>query len=169
MSTFGKRLKQLRNENDKTLDEMKVILETTKATLSRYENDKLSPKIHFAKKAAGYFNVSLDYIMGSTDDRNSDMYVGSKKPVLIEEVLEELSEQELKKYNNLNQEEKNNFLIKYYNRKNYAFFPSERIKDKVDLKLAIKVIAENNKIPIDILEETLQLLKKIYEKNNLYE
>jgi transcriptional regulator with XRE-family HTH domain len=70
MATFGERLKELRIENGLTLDELKDYLNTTKATLSRYENGLRDPKIDFAKKIATYFNVSLDYILGSSDTRD---------------------------------------------------------------------------------------------------
>lgn len=71
MATFGERLKQLRNEKGLTLDELKDYLNTTKATLSRYENNKRDPKIDFATKVASYFNVSLDYVLGVTDEKSS--------------------------------------------------------------------------------------------------
>ncbi len=70
MSTFGDRLRELRNEKGLTLDDLKDILDTTKATLSRYENDKRYPKIEFANRAASFFNVSVDYLLGTTDDRS---------------------------------------------------------------------------------------------------
>lgn len=72
MATFGERFKQLRNEYDKTLDEMKDVLQTTKSTLSHYENNHRTPKIDFAKKAAEYFNVTVDYIMGESDIKRSN-------------------------------------------------------------------------------------------------
>jgi len=69
MSAFGERFRKLRMKEGKTLEEMKLILHTTKATLSHYENDHRSPKISFAEKAAKYFGVSVDYMMGnSTQD-----------------------------------------------------------------------------------------------------
>lgn len=69
MSTFGERLRELRNEKELTLDELKDYLNTTKATLSRYENDKRDPKIEFANKVAKFFDVSLDYMLGVTNNR----------------------------------------------------------------------------------------------------
>lgn len=70
MATFGERLKELRNEKNLTLDELKDYLNTTKATLSRYENNKREPKIDFANKVASFFNVSLDYVLGATDEND---------------------------------------------------------------------------------------------------
>lgn len=71
MATFAERLRKLRNEKDITLDELAEILETTKATLSRYENSLREPKAEFVQRVANYFNVTTDYIMGQSDFRES--------------------------------------------------------------------------------------------------
>lgn len=95
MSTFGERFKQLRNEYDKTLDEMKDILHTTKSTLSHYENNHRTPKIDFARKAADYFNVSVDYIMGTSNYRNYEgmtHQIGAKS---VEDVENEIYRKKL--------------------------------------------------------------------------
>jgi transcriptional regulator with XRE-family HTH domain len=84
MATFAERLRQLRNEKDITLDELATIFGTTKATLSRYENDLRVPKAEFVKKAAGFFNVSTDYIMGQTDVREQKWWEKEEPPADIE-------------------------------------------------------------------------------------
>lgn len=96
MPTFGERFRQLRIENDKTLDDMKEILQTTKATLSRYENSKLTPKIDFAKKAANYFNVSLDYIMGNNNVKNNKSLTHEVGVKPIDEVYDKHLEQKIR-------------------------------------------------------------------------
>ncbi|RFM18536.1 XRE family transcriptional regulator [Clostridium botulinum] len=50
MVTFGERLRKARNLKDITLDKMADDLQTTKATLSRYENNLREPKADFVKK-----------------------------------------------------------------------------------------------------------------------
>ena len=70
MATFGERMRSLRNEKDITLDELAINIQSTKATLSRYENSIRTPNIDFAKKAAEYFGVSVDYMMCNTDDKD---------------------------------------------------------------------------------------------------
>ncbi|TDX49138.1 helix-turn-helix domain-containing protein [Orenia marismortui] len=71
MSTFPERLKKLRIDNNKTLDEMAGDLNTTKATLSRYENGIRQPKMNFTEEIADYFDVSVDYLLGRTDQRQN--------------------------------------------------------------------------------------------------
>ena len=71
MKTFGERLKELRSEYKITLEKLAEILNTTKATLSHYENNHRTPKVDFATKVANYFNVDTDYILGESDTRRA--------------------------------------------------------------------------------------------------
>ena len=70
LATFAQRMKLLRKKNDITLDELAEKIQSTKATLSRYENDKRTPNIEFARKMAEAFGVTTDYLYGLTDDEN---------------------------------------------------------------------------------------------------
>lgn len=90
MADFSERLKLLRNEKGLTLDQLKDILGTTKATLSRYENGLREPKVDFASKAANYFGVSLDYILGVSDIREINELNTNEK--LARKLLEEFEE-----------------------------------------------------------------------------
>ncbi len=69
METFSKRLRELRKENEISQDKLAEILNTTKATISRYENDLREPKAEFVQQLADYFHVSVDYLLGKTDIR----------------------------------------------------------------------------------------------------
>ena len=67
--TFGDRLKNERNRKQITLETMAADLKTTKATLSRYENNLREPKVDFVKQLADYVQCSIDYLFGRTDNR----------------------------------------------------------------------------------------------------
>ena len=67
--TFGDRLKTERNRKQITLETMAEDLKTTKATLSRYENNLREPKVDFVKQIADYLQCSTDYLLGRTDNR----------------------------------------------------------------------------------------------------
>ncbi len=67
MQAFHLRLRQLRQNKRMTLDALAKELETTKTTLSRYENNKRLPDADFIAKAATFFNVSTDYILNLTN------------------------------------------------------------------------------------------------------
>ncbi|MTI61861.1 MAG: helix-turn-helix domain-containing protein [Firmicutes bacterium] len=68
MATFPERLKELRNNKNITLNDIAKAIGTTKATLSRYENGIRIPNAEVLNDLAEYFNVSLDYIAGKTDE-----------------------------------------------------------------------------------------------------
>lgn len=68
MTNFSNRLKNLRQFKNLTLDELAQELESTKTTLSRYENDKRTPDANFIIKSSKFFKVSADYILGMTDN-----------------------------------------------------------------------------------------------------
>jgi transcriptional regulator with XRE-family HTH domain len=70
---LGKRLKQLRQDRQLTMD-MVVYdvsnmynIEFTKGNLSRWENGVNCPSLIYAAYLAKYYNVSLDYLIGNTD------------------------------------------------------------------------------------------------------
>ncbi|MDI6617864.1 MAG: helix-turn-helix transcriptional regulator [Clostridiales bacterium] len=67
MATFSERMRVLRKEKSISLEKLADILGTTKATLSRYENNMREPKAEFVQQLADYFGVSTDYILGLTD------------------------------------------------------------------------------------------------------
>ena len=68
METLGDRLKSLRKENGYTLEQVAEKLNTTKVTLSRYENNLREPKRETISQFAKLFNVSTDYLHGHTND-----------------------------------------------------------------------------------------------------
>jgi len=63
MKQFAERLRHLRTYKGLTLAQMAELLDTTKTTLSRYENDKRVPDADFVIKVALYFKVSADYLL----------------------------------------------------------------------------------------------------------
>ena len=71
METLGDRLKALRKEQGYTLEQLAQKLNTTKVTLSRYENNLREPKRETISQFAKLFNVSTDYLHGHTDDKFS--------------------------------------------------------------------------------------------------
>lgn len=62
------RIKDLRTDIDMTQEELAQIISVTRATLSDYEVEKTEPKKDIWIKLAKYFNVSIDYLMGATNN-----------------------------------------------------------------------------------------------------
>lgn len=75
MKELGERLKQLRSEKDLSLDMVvydltkKYNIEINKGHLSRWENDKNDPSVRFVSYLAQYYGVSVDCLIGLTDNR----------------------------------------------------------------------------------------------------
>jgi repressor LexA len=75
----GKRIKQLREERDLSMDMLVADLNLryspekpiNKSMVSRWEQDKNNPSLDNAKYLCDYFDVSLDYLIGNTDVRTA--------------------------------------------------------------------------------------------------
>lgn len=64
---LGKRLRELRKEKKKTLNQVAKELNISLSALAMYERDERIPptdKLHFL---ADYYDVSVDYLLGRTD------------------------------------------------------------------------------------------------------
>ena len=69
MTNFADRLKKLRNEKGINVREMAEILGVSRTSVSRYENDDTDPNSKIIEKAADYFGVSINYILGRSELR----------------------------------------------------------------------------------------------------
>lgn len=68
--TFGKRLTQLREENGyNTRKKFAEKLSIPETTLRNYETDAREPGHTFLKQMSDFFNVSADYLLGLTEER----------------------------------------------------------------------------------------------------
>lgn len=65
--TFGKRLFQVRKEKKTSQDELGKKVGVHGAVIGRYERDEVKPSIEVATQLAEALEVSLDYLVGSTD------------------------------------------------------------------------------------------------------
>ena len=95
METLGERLKSLRKEHGYTLEQVAEKLNTTKVTLSRYENNLREPKRETISQFAKLYNVSTDYLHGHTNDKFSltkEDKIDIK--ISLEQIKSELSKEE---------------------------------------------------------------------------
>lgn len=88
--TFGQNLKMLRIEKGFTQKELaddmekKMAITVSTAGISQYENDKRIPEIDVLSKLATYFNVSIDFLLGKTSYRGSDIQLTEQiKQILL--------------------------------------------------------------------------------------
>lgn len=64
---FYKRLRDLREDNDKKQSEIASKLKISQQHYSMYENGERELPMHHFITLAKYYNVSLDYLAGLTD------------------------------------------------------------------------------------------------------
>ncbi|NQX46113.1 helix-turn-helix transcriptional regulator [Paenibacillus tritici] len=62
------RIRNLREDKDLTQQQMAELLHITQATYSRYENGNLDVPSAVLITLAKFHNVSIDYILGQTDN-----------------------------------------------------------------------------------------------------
>ncbi len=65
--SFGKRLTEVRKDKKKSQDEVGKLVGVHGAVIGRYERDEVKPSIEMATQLAEALEVSLDYLVGSTD------------------------------------------------------------------------------------------------------
>ena len=61
--TFGERLYELRNEKNISQEELAEVLDVSRQSISKWENDKAYPEMTRLLFMSDYFDVSLDYLM----------------------------------------------------------------------------------------------------------
>ena len=88
MKDFCTILSSLRKETGLSQRQAASDLGVSQALLSHYENGAREPKLGFVIKACDYYNVTADYILGRSEDRNE------KTPVLKETLNGVVSELE---------------------------------------------------------------------------
>ena len=88
MTEIGKRIKELRTERDLTMDLFVADMNQkftqpkplNKSMVSRWEAGINEPSLENARNLANYFDVSLDYLIGLTDNRTpSRLYEYARK------------------------------------------------------------------------------------------
>jgi transcriptional regulator with XRE-family HTH domain len=65
--SFGKRLTQARKKKSISQEELATQLNTKGPVIGRYERDEMKPSIEAATKMAQLLEVSLDWLVGTTD------------------------------------------------------------------------------------------------------
>jgi transcriptional regulator with XRE-family HTH domain len=66
--SFGKRMAQVRKEKNMSQDALAKALDSTPTTIGRYERDEVKPSIEVAAKIAATLEVSVDFLVGNSDN-----------------------------------------------------------------------------------------------------
>lgn len=115
---FSKRLKELMNDNNETTYSLGEILNLSAATISRYADGKMTPKITTIYSMATHFNVNPVWLMGYDVEKNikiqNDKFELSKEETIL-----------LENYNKSNNEGKKMII-------SYSDYVSQNYIDTVD-------------------------------------
>lgn len=68
ISSFGKKLKVLRNKRGLSQEAVAKEIDISRASYSHYENDHVQPDMTLISKLATFFKVSSDYLLGLSND-----------------------------------------------------------------------------------------------------
>ncbi|MBR2923599.1 MAG: helix-turn-helix transcriptional regulator [Clostridia bacterium] len=74
MKIIGKRLRALRESINISQESLALAIETTQSSINRYENGQTTPPVAIFRRYADYFDVSLDYIFGRTENPEGKSY-----------------------------------------------------------------------------------------------
>jgi len=77
MSKFPNRLKELRKKRELLNKDLAKIMCVEPATITNWEKGNRFPKDDILIKIADYFDCSLDYLLGRTDNYLEDIYTGN--------------------------------------------------------------------------------------------
>lgn len=76
------KLRELRKKAGLTLKEVGAAVGSAESTMSLYETGKRQPDFDTMKKIADYFGVTVDHLMGSEVDENSEKRSSDEQTLL---------------------------------------------------------------------------------------
>lgn len=68
MVTIGEKMRYIRLINGKMQNDIAPHLNTTNASISRYENNIRVPKSDYVKRFADYFEIDVNFLYGKVED-----------------------------------------------------------------------------------------------------
>jgi len=85
---FSRILKELRDEKNLTQQELADELGVSRMTINFYESNRRTPDIQFAVRAANYFNVTVDYLVGNSNVKSKQDHRYTKEQVdTLEDII----------------------------------------------------------------------------------
>lgn len=180
---FAHRLKELRTEKDMSLNELAEALQTTSQSLSFYERAERAASIELLAKAAKFFNVSTDYLMGLSNNRNhneKDIDISIDEAAEFIGVLIGLNHNTISKLLNLNMNQKQyievinelfehndlliDFSVRLFELASYSYV-SLKCTEDLGIKKDYRRMANENRYRLHF---ALEKLMDIYDYDVLY-
>ena len=71
MPDFSTRLKELRKSKKNTQQDLANILDLKRNNIAKWETGKATPDFEIIQKIADYFEVNVNYLLGTSDEKES--------------------------------------------------------------------------------------------------
>lgn len=84
------RIRELRKQKGKSLDQMQDETGIKRGTLNNYENGKTEPKLKIWQKLADYFGVSVSYLQG-IEDKYTGVMADSERQARRDKIKENMA------------------------------------------------------------------------------
>ncbi len=95
MTNCGQRISELREQHELTQEQLAKHLDISRAALSHYEKNRRVPDYETLNKIADFFEVTVDYLIGRTEDPRPTI---NKEIQLFAESLELSDEKILERF-----------------------------------------------------------------------
>ena len=92
MEIVSQRLRELRNKTDLSQVKMAEVLGIKQGAVNRYENNQSEPNCETLLKYSDFFDVSLDYIFGRTENPQGTEFEAKPKMELANPEMKEFIE-----------------------------------------------------------------------------
>jgi transcriptional regulator with XRE-family HTH domain len=94
---IGERLRKLREDKGMTQGFLAELLNVSRQSIGGYENNNVDPPIDILVKIADVFNVSLDYLLGRTEEKYNISLLDSDTREFIMKIYELVHDYNIKK------------------------------------------------------------------------
>lgn len=92
---IGKRLLELRKSRGFTQADLARKLGLHKGSISAYERDSMLPSIEILMDLAEIYGVTIDYILGKTDEAQRKYYLTERQQEAIEYLMKTLEQENI--------------------------------------------------------------------------
>lgn len=89
MKTLGQRIQELRKLNRLTGEELGKKLDVAKSTVSLWESGARTLSADMIRSIAGFFNVSIDYLLNGSDPTNEGYYIDPEVAELANQIKQD--------------------------------------------------------------------------------
>ena len=87
---FSYRLNALLEENNMTQTQLAKMIGTSNVTICRYSTCERVPRLDVVAKIANVFNVSIDYLLGNSENRNINISEKTNSDIEMAMIIKDL-------------------------------------------------------------------------------